>query len=186
MRRIELQVDSGEFVAIVEIPLFNDDQLPQVVMWGIRTFALWLCRGPSGLPEYRERFAVMSLTPSPGLPREEKVVEAPPPTDWNARTTLRGSDPDAPKVIDGSTGMQTDYVVLSDEERAKGFVRSVRDAYKHAICGAVTTMGAKLSETYAREPSFYGATYCCRCKGHFPVGADGEFTWYPGTEKVGT
>jgi hypothetical protein len=44
-------------------------------------------------------------------------------------------------------------------------------------CGTVTTMGLALAETYARDPGFYGATYCCGCRMHLPVGARGEFTW---------
>lgn len=47
-------------------------------------------------------------------------------------------------------------------------------------------MGRKLSETYARDPGFYGATFCCRCNAHFPVGANGEFVWDGTNEKVGT
>jgi hypothetical protein len=66
------------------------------------------------------------------------------------------------------------YLVLSEEERAKGFVRPYRDAYKHKSCCVVTTMGRGLSETYARNPKFYGATYCCGCSAHFPVA---EFLW---------
>jgi hypothetical protein len=41
----------------------------------------------------------------------------------------------------------------------------------------VTTMGQALAETYARNPGFYGATYCVHCGQHRPVGADGEFYW---------
>lgn len=87
-------------------------------------------------------------------------------------------------------GLQKGYVVLSDAERAKGFVRPYRDAYKHLKCGVVTTMGRPIAETYARDPEFYNGTYCVKCQGHFPVGKDGEFTWYEmdGTDgpKVGT
>lgn len=83
-------------------------------------------------------------------------------------------------------GQQEAYLVLSDEERAKGFVRPVRTSYIHEKCGAVTTMGLALSETYAREPSFYGATYCVACGAHFPVGKDGEFLWDKTNEKVGS
>jgi hypothetical protein len=83
-------------------------------------------------------------------------------------------------------GMQAAYLVLSEKERAKGFIRPVRDAYRHTRCGTVTTMGQALAETYAREPGFYGATYCCHCRGHFRVGAEGEFDWYPIGGKVGT
>ncbi len=53
-------------------------------------------------------------------------------------------------------------------------------------CGSKTTMGHAIAETYAREPSFYGATFCVRCKEHFPVGANGEFVWEGSDEKVGT
>ncbi len=127
------------------------------------------------------------------------------------------------------------YLVLSEEERAKGFVRPVRDSYVHvgppgpkyplrdlspgerlrygpdwakfedyppdgdgslgrgwtqaqldAIgngCGAVTTMGRALAETYARDPKFYGVTYCVHCGMHRPVT---EFRWKNTDEVVGS
>jgi len=125
-------------------------------------------------------------------------------------------------------GQQSAYLVLSEEERAKGFVRPYRDTYKHVgkqsqyslrdmtpeeherydqygyvkfetypeshspvtgrywtqkeldtkYCGAVTTMGRALSETYARDPKFYGGTYCVGCGAHFPVS---EFIWDDGS-----
>lgn len=53
-------------------------------------------------------------------------------------------------------------------------------------CGAVTSMGHALAETYARKPSFYGATYCVGCMRHRPVGADGDFVWDGTSERVGT
>lgn len=70
------------------------------------------------------------------------------------------------------------YLVLTPEERAKGFVRKVRCTYVHQSCGVATSMGRALAETYARDPSFYGATYCVKCRAHFPVG---EFRWDDGT-----
>ncbi len=88
------------------------------------------------------------------------------------------------------TGQQKGYVVLTEAERAKGFQRPYRDAYRHATCGGVTTMGRAIAETYARDPHFYSGTFCSTCRAHFPVGEDGEFTWYEmdGREgpKVGT
>lgn len=69
------------------------------------------------------------------------------------------------------------YLVLSEEERAKGFVRPARLSYRHEVCGAVTTMAPAIAETYARQPHFYGATYCVRCQMHRPVGVEGEFVW---------
>jgi hypothetical protein len=135
-----------------------------------------------------------------------------------------------------ATGQHKAYIVLCDEERAKGFVRPYRDAYKHvgpagptyqlrdltdeerkryphleyvkyepypeselpcvgrwwsqagldAVgkgCGTVTTMGRALSETYARQPTFYGATFCGHCNAHFPVA---EFVWTTDGERVGS
>jgi len=41
-------------------------------------------------------------------------------------------------------------------------------------CGVETIMGDALSETYARNPQFYGKTYCCGCRLHLPVS---EFRW---------
>lgn len=84
------------------------------------------------------------------------------------------------------SGMQQSYLVLSDEERAKGFVRPVRRSYQHSTCGGITTMGLALSETYARDPNFYSGTFCAICGDHFPVGEDGEFTWTGTEQKVGT
>lgn len=81
--------------------------------------------------------------------------------------------------------MQREYLALSEEERAKGFVRPVRLKYVHTKCGVATRMALALAETYARQPSFYSGTYCCSCQTHFPVGEHGEFTWEDGT-KVGT
>lgn len=116
------------------------------------------------------------------------------------------------------TGQHKGYIVLCPDERAKGFVRPYRDAYKHVGrivacahyqrpegvmggpclacgasqpkhtqprggCGAVTTMGRALSETYARDPSFYGATFCVTCNKHLPVA---EFVWTADGQQVGS
>ena len=66
--------------------------------------------------------------------------------------------------------------MLSGEERAKGFVQPVRNSYIHTVCGAVTAMNQSIAETYARNPNFYGGTYCVGCKDHFPIGADGNLS----------
>lgn len=95
------------------------------------------------------------------------------------------------------------YLVLSDEERAKGFVRPVRLAYIHVGdegheidpnnpakhgrkppgCGVETRMSQAIAETYARDPKFYGSTYCVGCKMHRPVS---EFVWSNTDEVVGS
>lgn len=142
------------------------------------------------------------------------------------------TDPNDPRLkhIEPS-GMQEVYLVLSEEERAKGFVRPYRDLYKHvgvrpqyplrdlteeekkkyqalnyvffetypqgspivgrywtneqlnSGCGFETKMGESLSETYAREPKFYGATFCAHCGTHFPVA---EFIWVVDGKTVGS
>lgn len=86
-----------------------------------------------------------------------------------------GSDPEGARVPQAPV-----YLVLSEEERSKGFVRPVRRSYRHAACGSVTTMSLPLAETYARDPSFYGATYCTSCARHAPVA---EFCW-DGTDEI--
>jgi hypothetical protein len=97
------------------------------------------------------------------------------------------TDPDDPRLthgVDSKPVSQAEvYLVLSEEERAKGFVRPYRDAYKHKDCGTVTTMGRALSETYARDPKFYGSTYCCHCQMHRSVA---DFTWTKDGEVVGS
>lgn len=143
------------------------------------------------------------------------------------------TDPNDPRLKEGKPeGQNPVYLVLSEDERAKGFVRPYRDAYQHVgirpkyplrdltdderarnanlgyvkyeeypesespLCGrywtraqldsgcwTVTTMGRALSETYARQPDFYGATFCFRCNRHFPVG---EFVWTADGQVVGS
>lgn len=90
------------------------------------------------------------------------------------------------RVIDPRTGMQKGYVVLSDAERAKGFIRPLRTSYVHKVCGIETTMSRPIAETYARQPTFYSGTYCIGCGKHFPVGAKGEFVWSGTDDLVGT
>lgn len=108
------------------------------------------------------------------------------------KVTLSGKDPEvndpflgAPAPIDPKTGMHGDYWILSDEERAKGYVRPVRTKYIHKTCGVETVMHIKFAETYARDPKFYGSTFCAgsRCRAHFPVS---EFLWSDTKEEVGS
>lgn len=183
-----------------------------------------------------------------GDPFEKKRLDA--FLDGKLSTTSRetpkhfgGGAPDP--EIDPTTGQHKSYWVLSESERAKGFVRPVRNAYRHVGtpgpvhplrdltdeekeryadigyvkcevypesmapvrgrfwtqaqldsigkggCGSVTTMSQSIAETYAREPHFYGSTFCSRCRTHIPVGKDGEFVWVDENgrttkERVGT
>lgn len=133
-------------------------------------------------------------------------------------------DPNHPNVKRGPADtapvpQHDTYLVLSEEERQKGFIRPYRDAYQHvgapsnilllcegksasdycahcgadlcvlaagvyergcpvrnrmSGCGVETRMGVHIAETYARDPSFYGQTYCVGCYMHRPVA---EFRW---------
>jgi len=176
----------------------------------------------------------------------DKLTEAvkaakvePPPVDRNALCTTDGRTvAEARASQTNETGQHPSYIVLCEEERAKGFVRPYRDRYRHvgerpkyplldltpeqherydqfgryvkfeaypegspesnggssigrywtaaqlsSGCGTVTTMGRALSETYARDPKFYGATFCCGCNRHLPVA---EFVWSADGARVGS
>lgn len=121
---------------------------------------------------------------------KQREVNAQIPVDRSQRTLADGSPITDDHRELKPNGQQKDYIVLSEEERARGYVRPVRDAYRHLKCGKITTMSRSIAETYARDPSFYSGTFCTTCRGHFPVGEAGEFTWYEndGSEgpKVGT
>ena len=117
-------------------------------------------------------------------------------------TTLTDGSPVTPnhRDIDPSTGMQKGYVVLSEAERAKGFIRPVRTTYIHVGlnptmdgivlikpgvggCGSRTIMGKTIAETYARDPKFYSGTFCVNCRAHFPLD---QFVWDGTAEQVGS
>jgi hypothetical protein len=90
--------------------------------------------------------------------------------------TYTTSDRDDPNINQPSApGEQNKaYIVLSDDDLAKGYVRPVRREYIHDRCHTRTFMPVKCAETYARDPKFYSATWCCHCKDHLPVS---EFRW---------
>jgi hypothetical protein len=99
-----------------------------------------------------------------------------------------------------SNGQQKGYVVLSEAERAKGFVRPLRASYVHTGtnpkmsgsvlikpdvdgCGSRTTMGPSIAATYARDPKFYSGTFCVSCNNHEPLS---QFRWEGTDEVVGS
>jgi hypothetical protein len=100
--------------------------------------------------------------------------------------TTDPNDPDL-RIVEPN-GQNKKYLILSEEERAKGFVRPVYRKYVHLKCGGVTQMGQALCETYARDPTFYGATYCAICGTHFRLIDDSgkrTFLWDGTTLGVG-
>jgi hypothetical protein len=112
------------------------------------------------------------------LDKMRKAAEA--PVDRSARVLVSGDavPEDQSHTALKENGQQQDYVVLTAAERAKGFARPYRDAYRHLKCGKITTMSRAIAETYARDPYFYAGTFCTTCRAHFPVGENGEFVWY--------
>lgn len=99
-------------------------------------------------------------------------------------TTDNPNHPDLTHGVDSQPVPQAQtYLVLSETERAAGFIRPVRTAYRHEACGSVTTMATAIAETYARQPGFYGATYCVRCSRHLPVD---QFRWTADDTIVGS
>lgn len=100
-------------------------------------------------------------------------------------TTDDPNDPRLTRGADAEPAPQAEvYLVLSEADRAKGFIRPLRRTYLHNLgCGAATTMALDIAETYARQPWFYGSTYCVGCRMHRPVD---EFVWDGTTEQVGS
>lgn len=125
------------------------------------------------------------LGPAPSGASDAVMDITPPPVDRSARELLSGKkEAEQPDYRENrGDGQQKDYVVLSAEERAKGFVRPVRRSYRHLTCKGVTTMGYALAETYARDPGFYSGTFCVNCGAHFPLD---QFVWEGTEEKLGS
>lgn len=48
-------------------------------------------------------------------------------------------------------------------------------------CGTETKMGDQIAATYARDPFFYGGTFCVHCGRHFDLS---EFVWLPDGEPM--
>jgi hypothetical protein len=123
---------------------------------------------------------------APALAEEPAPVVEPaePPRRSGSSLTTDPTDPRLTHGVDEKPTPQAEaYLILSEEERAKGFIRPVRQSYVHDVCGGVTRMGRALAETYAAKPTFYGATYCVHCALHAPVA---EFVWDGTTERVGS
>ena len=101
------------------------------------------------------------------------------------RLTLSDGSPVTPdhREIDPKTGQQKGYIVLSQSERAKGFIRPVRRTYTHKLCGRDTTMALAIAETYARDPKFYSGSFCVWCRQHYPLT---EFVWMGTNEELGS
>lgn len=114
------------------------------------------------------------------------VVSVTSPTTQRQRKMGLTSDRNDPDLGHGvneePVPMNKKYLVLSPEELAKGYVEPIRDTYTHLNCQRNTTMGPAIAATYARNPKFYGATYCVTCSMHRPLT---EFVWRDTDQFVG-
>lgn len=100
--------------------------------------------------------------------------------------TTDRNDPKLKEILPNE--QQGAYLVLSEEERKKGFVRPLRRSYIHKLCGGRTDMGLALCETYARNPKFYGGTFCCGCGKHYNLldeNGERQFHWVEDGKGVG-
>jgi len=101
--------------------------------------------------------------------------------------TTDPKDPRLTRGVDTKPSPQAEVYLISpqlpEEYRSKAYIRPLRTSYTHTLCGQGTVMGREIAETYARDPKFYGATYCVHCKMHLPVS---EFVWNPDGETVGS
>jgi len=95
-----------------------------------------------------------------------------------AKLTTNRNHPDLGHGADDKPmPQQKVYLVLPETELEKGFVKPYRRSYRHKTCGETTTMSRSIAETYARDPWFYGSTYCIVCRMHRPLS---EFVWNDG------
>jgi hypothetical protein len=110
-----------------------------------------------------------------GIAEEVRLAEnAKTPVDRAQCQLSGGSEVTADHRELKPNGQQQGYIVLTPEERAKGFVRPVRRTYIHTVCGNETRMSQDIAETYARDPGFYTGTFCVGCGKHLPLV---EFVW---------
>jgi len=58
--------------------------------------------------------------------------------------------------------------------KAGGFIRPVRNSYRHDVCGKHTRLGQSIAEAFAREPKFYDVIFCSQCIERFSIK---EFSW---------
>ena len=101
-----------------------------------------------------------------------------------AKATSSGRPPSLPETAPFPHAItDCDAWVMPLSQRQCGFVRSVRRAYQHAVCGLVTTMIPEIAETFATDPQFYTHTFCAHCCKHSPVT---EFFWCDDDSIVGT
>jgi len=99
------------------------------------------------------------------------------------KPALNPEDASVPNFEKRPDGQYVDHWVLCEEEIARGFVRPLRKTYIHEKCSSITTIPAPIAATYARNPQYYGSTFCCACGDYFLVA---EFLWFGTNVRVGS
>jgi hypothetical protein len=72
---------------------------------------------------------------------------------------------------------------LTQSEKDRGFFRPLRYRHVHKFCKKETLLSEMMAITYALDPKFNRATYCCHCLSYFPVS---NFYWGEDNSDVGT
>lgn len=101
--------------------------------------------------------------------RDTYIHDGPPPP----KTQLRDLTQEEHKDYDQYGYVKFEAYLGDSPVTGKFWTQLELDRLKKG-CGVLTTMGYELSATYARDPKFYGATYCCGCGTHYPLY---EFRW---------
>jgi hypothetical protein len=95
-----------------------------------------------------------------------------------------GEKPQYPLVeLDANNEMRdfgySHYEAIPEEHRTSSMCgRYWTEEQLNGGCGTETYMSMPIAETYARDPRFYGSTFCCACGKHLPIA---EFVWRDGT-----
>ena len=89
------------------------------------------------------------------------------------------------RLLDEIRETNLSYLLLAQqlirEDRAEA---TFRLGISEEVADAVREKQATdIAETYARDPKFYGGTYCVSCRMHRPVA---EFTWDGTDQRVGS
>ena len=136
---VEVWDQQQNFIAVIDVPFIeNTEMIPSGIFWHTRPFVLREgLRGAHNRPVFVEcKFVTVFASPElrqkhgPTCPANCAIAYPPPPADHTKVETLHGTPVGEHQAL-LPDGQQKDYLVLTEEERAKGFIRPVRRSYRH-------------------------------------------------------
>ena len=101
-------------------------------------------------------------------------------TKRNKTSNYKGSEK---KVNETFAQYSANAAFLFDDEKDKGYARTLRYTYFHSSCQGTTTMSDEIAIAFAKDPQFHSDLYCCKCTQHFPAN---QFLWSGSNISVGT